>query len=96
MDIKPFSLERYFAEYEFAAKYLLSSSDCEPLAMQELLDMADPEALGLWNNLKLAYTESLGLPALREEIAGMYDGIEPDQVMVTNPEARAYTSRYLS
>ncbi len=86
MEIRPFTLERYFAEFEFAAKHLLSSSDCEPLAMQELLDMADPEAIDLWNNLKLAYTESLGLPALREEIAGMYDGIQPDRVMVVNPE----------
>ncbi len=92
MPINDFILERYFAEFEFAAKYLLSSSDCEPLAMQKLLNMADPEALGLWSNLKLSYTESLGIPALREEIACMYDGVQPDQVMVTNPEEGIFIS----
>jgi hypothetical protein len=28
MNLQPFKLERYFAHYEFAVKYLLSSSDC--------------------------------------------------------------------
>ena len=90
MFIKPFSLERYFAEFEFSAKYLLSSSDCEPLLMKELLGMADIESLGLWDNLKLAYTESLGLPELRVEIAKMYEGINADQVMVLCPEEGIY------
>ena len=30
MKIQPFQLERYFAQYEFSAPYLLSPSDCEP------------------------------------------------------------------
>jgi len=92
MSIKDFSLERYFAEYEFAAHYLLSSSDCEPLTMKELVEMADPEALSLWDNLKLAYTESLGLPVLRAEIAKMYSGIESEHVMVVNPEEGIFIS----
>jgi aspartate/methionine/tyrosine aminotransferase len=92
MKINPFTLERYFSEFEFSARYLLSSSDCEPLALRDLLDMADPEALGLWNNLKLAYTESLGLPILREEIAKMYDSVSAEQVMVVNPEEGIFIS----
>jgi len=90
--IKPFALERYFAEYEFSAKYLLSSSDCEPLLMKELLAMADTEALELWNNLKLSYTESLGLQLLRKEIASLYNGIVPENVMVVNPEEGIFIS----
>ena len=31
MQLKPFQLERYFAQYEFSVKYLLSSSDCDGL-----------------------------------------------------------------
>src|SRR5215216_2684648 len=31
MKIAPFALERYFAQYEFSARYLLSSSDCDGL-----------------------------------------------------------------
>ncbi len=84
--IKPFSLERYFARYEFSAPYLLSASDCEALTQSELLAMADEETLGLWKNLKLAYTESSGHPLLRTEIAGVYDNISDEEVLVTVPE----------
>ena len=90
MSIKPFSLERYFAEFEFSAIYLMSSSDCEPLPLNELLVMADPESLKMWENLRLAYTESLGLPELRAQIASIYEGIDPKKVMVLGPEEGIY------
>jgi len=86
MKISNFKLERYFAEFEFSAKYLLSSSDCEPLELNEVLQMADDESLKLWNNLKLAYTESQGLPLLRDHIASMYEGIHPDQLIILGPQ----------
>ena len=38
-----FKLERYFADYEFTTKYMMSCSDPEPMSMQELLDMAGEE-----------------------------------------------------
>ena len=57
MPLNPFKLERYFAQYEFKVKYLLSPSDCESLAMSELLQMAAPESLDLWQGLRLSYTE---------------------------------------
>ncbi len=86
MNIKPFKLERYFAEYEFKVKYLLSPSDCEGLAMSELLGLADSRGLAYWNTLKLGYTESPGHPALRAEIAGLYQTLAPEQVVVAVPE----------
>jgi aspartate/methionine/tyrosine aminotransferase len=84
--IRPFRLERYFARYEFSTPYLLSCSDCEPLALAELLARADRETLGLWQRLRLGYTESQGLPALREEVARLYAAIRPDDVLVVAPE----------
>ena len=39
MKINPFKLERYFARYEFSARFLLSSSDCESWSVQELLNL---------------------------------------------------------
>jgi aspartate/methionine/tyrosine aminotransferase len=86
MEIAPFGLERYFAKHEFSAAYLLSSSDCESLAMSELLTMADAETTRLWNELKLGYTESSGHPLLRETIAGIYSGIGMEDVRVVVPE----------
>lgn len=86
MNLKPFKLERYFAEYEFSVKYLLSSSDCDGLLQSDLLNLADTETKKLWDSLALGYTESLGHPLLREEIAKMYQGISTNDCLVVVPE----------
>ncbi len=39
MKIKGFKLERFFAKYEFNAKYLLCSSDCESMSLRDLLEL---------------------------------------------------------
>lgn len=90
MQIPAFQLERYFAKYEFSARYLLSSSDCEALSMRELLEMADPQIRDLWDQLKLGYTESWGHPLLREEIANGYERIDPTRVLTVVPEEGIY------
>lgn len=92
MKIKPFKLERYFAKYEFTAKYLLSCSDCEALKLQEVLEMADSETKQLWDNLKLAYTESAGHPLLKEEVAQLHTSIQPDDINVMVPEEAIFVS----
>jgi len=81
MQIADFALERYFARWEFNARYLLCASDVEGYPMVELLALADHETRALWDELKLGYTESTGHPLLRAEIASLYDTIEPDQVL---------------
>src|ERR1700754_308426 len=81
MQIADFALERYFARWEFAVKYVLCASDAEPIALADLLAMADDDSLHRWNSLKLGYTESLGLPALREEIAALYPGLDAEDVI---------------
>jgi aspartate/methionine/tyrosine aminotransferase len=92
MKLRPFKLERYFAQYEFSVPYLLSCSDCEPLSYKEVLALADEHSLKLWNELKLGYTESQGHPILREEIAALYRTIEPGQVLVMAPEEGILTA----
>lgn len=86
MRIPDFALERYFAEHEFSVPYLLSSSDCDGLALSELLSWADPETKGLWEKLTLGYGESQGLPLLRREIASLYEGVSPEEVLVAAPQ----------
>ncbi|OGG30035.1 aspartate aminotransferase [Candidatus Gottesmanbacteria bacterium RIFCSPLOWO2_01_FULL_49_10] len=86
MRIKPFKLERYFAPYEFSAKYLLCSSDCDGLSQKELVRRADEESKTLWDNLKLGYTESQGHPLLRVEVAKLYTNISTEDVLIVAPE----------
>lgn len=92
MKISPFKLERYFDKYEFTAPYLLSSSDCEPLLLNELLALADNNSISEWNNLKLGYTESKGDPTLRTEISKLHTSISPDDVIVLVPEEGIFIS----
>jgi len=86
MKITPFALERYFARYEFTARYLLSSSDCEALSMKELVGMASPDTRKIWEGLSLGYTESSGHLLLREKICTLYDDLDAEDVLVTVPE----------
>ena len=81
MRIADFALERYFARWEFNARYVLGASDVEGYAMAELLALADDESLALWDGLHLGYTESTGHPLLRREIASLYDTIDADEVL---------------
>jgi len=92
MKIDPFKLERYFAKYEFSAKYLLSSSDCDGFRMNDILGMATIEEMKLWQNLQLGYTESQGLPMLREEVAKLYSNISSDDMMVLAPEEGVFVA----
>ncbi len=81
MKIPPFELERYFAQHEFTAPYLLCSSDCESISLKELLDF-EPNSREAFEKLWLGYTESNGNPKLREVIASLYQTIQPNQILV--------------
>ena len=81
MRIADFALERYFARWEFNARYVLGASDVEGYPMAELLALADDESRALWDGLQLGYTESMGHPLLRREIASLYDTVEADEVL---------------
>ncbi len=81
MEITPFALERFFARYEFQTEYLLCASDCETLSVGDLLALESGAAERLLS-LRLGYTESPGAPALRQEIAGLYDSAGPQEVLV--------------
>jgi aspartate/methionine/tyrosine aminotransferase len=86
MRLDPFQLERYFGQHEFSFPFPLAASDCDGLPLAELLSLSDAPTRDLWETLHLGYTETQGHPLLRQEIAGMYLGCEPEQVLVAAPE----------
>jgi len=81
MNLSPFKLERYFAEYEFTAEFLLCSSDCEAMSIVDLLAL-EPDAAQKFQQVWLGYTESQGSPTLRAEISKIYETIQPDEILV--------------
>jgi len=81
MRTRRFKLERFFAEFEFNVEHILCGSDCESLAIGDLLAL-EPEAEERFGQLRLGYTESQGSPSLRGEIARIYQTISPEEVIV--------------
>ena len=82
MRIADFALERYFARWEFAVEHLLCASDVQGYPMADLLALADDESRDLWDGLTLGYTESSGHPLLRRAIAGLYEMVGPNDILV--------------
>jgi alpha-L-fucosidase 2 len=90
MTLPPFKLERYFARYEFNTEYLLCSSDCEAMSIADLLAL-EPGSAEKFQGTWLGYTESQGHPALRKEIANIYETIQPEEILVhTGAEEAIY------
>ena len=83
MDVSPFRIERYYAEYEFTTRYMVSSSDCESRTIADLLEL-EPDAQARLFDTWCGYTESPGAPELRRAIAALYERIDPDEVVVTS------------
>ena len=85
MKLKDFAIERYFAKYEFSAKYMMSSSDCDGFGMDEVLSLASASEKADWLGLKLGYTETRGSIPLRKAIQKHYQNIELNEIIVTSP-----------
>lgn len=81
MKLPSFKLERFFAKYEFKARYMLSGSDCESMSIRDLLNLV-PGSDEQFHQQWLGYTESPGSPELRQEIAWLYERIDPDEILV--------------
>jgi aspartate/methionine/tyrosine aminotransferase len=81
MQIRPFRIEHYFGKYEFTAKYLLSNSDAESRTIKDLLQF-EPDAQERLLEHWCGYTESPGAPWLRKVIAGIYEEINSENILV--------------
>lgn len=81
MLLPEFRLESFFGVWEFKARYHLSASDAESMALSDLLDLADEADRARWDMLRLGYIESEGTPELREAIAATYDTLSARDVV---------------
>jgi aspartate/methionine/tyrosine aminotransferase len=78
--IEPFAIERFYERWEFSAELMLSSSDCESLAVDDLLAL-EPDARERLHGLDLGYTEVPGSLELRSAVASRYKRIDPEDVL---------------
>ncbi len=86
MRIEPFRMERWQSTYENEVEINLSDSGVSPMTIGELVtEMGVEELL----NHRLVYTQSNGTRALRDAIAGLYEGATEANVEATNGGAEA-------
>ncbi|MGK7947624.1 MAG: aminotransferase class I/II-fold pyridoxal phosphate-dependent enzyme [Xenococcaceae cyanobacterium] len=81
MQLPAFKLERFFAQYEFLAPYLLCSSDCEAMTIEELLSL-ESGAASKFHQTWLGYTETQGNPELRQAVTGIYQNMGIDDILI--------------
>jgi aspartate/methionine/tyrosine aminotransferase len=93
---QPFALERWMSQFEREVEYNLSESGVHPLPLRELL-AGDPRLLDRLLATGLGYPHVNGIPELRQNIANLYPGAAPDNVLVTvgAAEANYITTRTL-
>jgi len=83
VELPPFRIERFYAQYEHSTRFMLSSSDCESRTIAELLELepgAHERLLECW----CGYTEAPGAPGLRQAIAALYERTGAEEVVVTS------------
>jgi aspartate/methionine/tyrosine aminotransferase len=85
MRLTPFALERWMTTYETQVEYDLAESGIHPLTTAELLAFdAEPDKRAHeLLNIPLNYSEARGTLELRTRIAETYDGLTPDDILIT-------------
>jgi len=86
MKLDMFKMERMQSLWENAVDYNLSESGVHPLTLNELLSAEEIKEL---TGVELGYTQTNGTPPLRQQIARLYPGIDPENIMVTAGSSEA-------
>lgn len=78
---QPFEQERMMSKWENVVRYNLADSGVHPVTVRGLLD--DPDMVEGLLDTELNYPQANGTIELRENIAALYPGATPDNIMVT-------------
>ena len=78
---QPFEMERMMSKWENVVDYNLSESGVHPVKLDELVQ--DPAVVEALLATELNYPQANGIIELRENIAALYPGATPDNVLVT-------------
>src|SRR6266487_6281272 len=88
--LPPFSLERWFAEFEFVPGMRnLAASGPFAVKTDELLELEGAETTARYLNLDLDYIENPGSESLRQGVAGLYSTLDAGDVRITSGASEA-------
>jgi aspartate/methionine/tyrosine aminotransferase len=89
LQLPPFQLERWFAQFEFTVRLNLAASCAAPTSTAELLALAGESDRQEYPRLNLDYIENPGGERLRTAIAGWYTNLGADNIQVTTGASEA-------
>jgi len=87
-DFTTFTLEREMGTWEHRVEYNLSESGVHPMTTRELYQN-HPQKMDEFLNVEINYPPTNGIIELRENIAAIYPGASPDDLLVTSGAAQA-------
>ena len=88
--LPPFSLERWFAEFEFVQGMRnLAASGPFAVTTRELLELEGAETTARYLDLALDYIENPGSESLRKVVAGLYTSLEAGDVRIMSGASEA-------
>ncbi len=91
--VRELELATYLSRLHGRTEHHLSASECETMALADLLALADAEDRERWAKLRLGYTDPLGAPWLRVAAASSYDSItEHDLVCFAGAQEALYAA----
>lgn len=84
MNIERFGVEEWMDKYEADAKYNITDTCARPMTLKELFALAGEDREDFVEALfekEQSYGSIYGLASLKEEIAGLYETITPDDIL---------------
>ncbi|OAT85218.1 aminotransferase class I/II-fold pyridoxal phosphate-dependent enzyme [Desulfotomaculum copahuensis] len=89
MNLPPFTLERWFARYEFEVDINLCASCAPATSTDDILSLAGEQAREDYLHLGLDYIPNPGTGELRRQVAGLYHDLDEEYIQVTTGASEA-------
>jgi len=96
MEIDEFKIEEWMNKYEANAKIDLSITAIKPLTLDELFKIANIGDLSEISDIPLSYGDILGSKRLLDNIAGLYEKQNPNNIAITHGAIGANQLVFLS
>ncbi len=87
MKIRPFAVEEWMNTYEMGASFNIAETCVDSVSMDELFSLTDTDPQEFWQSFgsrRLTYGWIQGRPGLREGICGLYENLQPDELVLTH------------
>jgi aspartate/methionine/tyrosine aminotransferase len=87
VQVEPFQSERLLSVWQNQVEFDFTETGVHPLFLHELVTREELDEI--YQTVQLRYIQTNGTPLLKEAICGLYHGVSPNNILVTNGSAEA-------